>query len=695
MSYAPIAYTIPQYEDQANWWMKAYEAGTTTPKVMATDSTGATTAAKFEINTAGFPITAGSALVIPFIDGSYDLWLFPTAAEADANTTTNAYLIADGITGVNPLIAGANATQELTVATMTAGTKKVYVAGDVVVTKEFYTGTGGGGTYGVIAGTGTANGFNIIAHDTLSLSFVLRVGGALLSSQMGCVGDGVTNTTAALKAFYNYAIDNNQHSRIIAGTYLIDLGQLAFDNGHISTPFPIIETDGKDLVIFENVADLDLPYLSFTNGTAVSGVGKFWEGGSHDGVTFSRSTGSTANTGQHGLVLNGIDYAKFGFMGAEDIGGHGIYIKRNLFGGTNPDPHHVNGCEFEGIEANRCGGYSFYNDNFVGLSLCNITQIRAIENGGVFYGMGASNHIGSISAGSNAGYLFGDDVAATGGASSRFTVGTYEADDQQYGINANRLIDSDFGTGRFVHRYNFGIRNPSEGYWPLVAVDMGSTSSSNNTFNIIHRVEAGGTKPDIGVFTEFNSTANTVATNIYYKILDNAAFGFTDTDLYQNFSTNSLVKLSRDSGVTIIDTIGDNSALARAPTSYSVPNGGFTTNIVEYSTELKDPAGNYDPATYLYTVREAGLYDVRTQLNLSLTAGNRFRVGVLKNGSAVSGATMYCTVTGVESYFYGYIIDLAVGDTIGITADNNSGSDVALSTPVGANDNYLSINRYK
>ena len=29
-------------------------------------------------------------ILIPFVDGSYDAWIFPTAAEADADDTTNA-----------------------------------------------------------------------------------------------------------------------------------------------------------------------------------------------------------------------------------------------------------------------------------------------------------------------------------------------------------------------------------------------------------------------------------------------------------------------------------------------------------------------------------------------------------------------------------------------------------------------------
>ena len=99
MAYSPIAYTLPEYDRNLykNYWLKAYEQGTTTPKNMATDSAGSNAAAKFELDAQGFPVTAGDVRIIPFIDGSYDLWLFPTEAEADSNTTTNAIQLADNI----------------------------------------------------------------------------------------------------------------------------------------------------------------------------------------------------------------------------------------------------------------------------------------------------------------------------------------------------------------------------------------------------------------------------------------------------------------------------------------------------------------------------------------------------------------------------------------------------------------------
>jgi hypothetical protein len=103
MAYSPIAFTAANYRDYKNYWLKAYEPGTTTPVVMATDSTLSTFISKSEVNVDGFLISAGNALIIPHVNGTYDLWLFPTEVEAEANDTSNALRLADSITGAADL----------------------------------------------------------------------------------------------------------------------------------------------------------------------------------------------------------------------------------------------------------------------------------------------------------------------------------------------------------------------------------------------------------------------------------------------------------------------------------------------------------------------------------------------------------------------------------------------------------------
>ena len=96
-SYSPISFISPNYRDYKYNWLKAYEPSTTTPKSMSLDSAGNTLVAKLELNKDGFIVSAGQALVIPYISGNYDLWLFPTEAEADANDTSNALRVADNV----------------------------------------------------------------------------------------------------------------------------------------------------------------------------------------------------------------------------------------------------------------------------------------------------------------------------------------------------------------------------------------------------------------------------------------------------------------------------------------------------------------------------------------------------------------------------------------------------------------------
>jgi len=77
------------------------------------------------------------------------------------------------------------------------------------------------GIFNVISGTGTANTFNIIAHDSLSLSFVLRVGDRPNVLEFGATGDGATDDYAAIQATLNYASSNQRRTVYLpAGSYV-------------------------------------------------------------------------------------------------------------------------------------------------------------------------------------------------------------------------------------------------------------------------------------------------------------------------------------------------------------------------------------------------------------------------------------------------------------------------------------------
>lgn len=89
-AWKPIASTTPQYEDSdgipySGAVLKAYTAGTSTNILIATDSTGGTTVTSVALNSNGFPEVSGT-IIIPYIDETYKLSLYPTQTAADSDT---------------------------------------------------------------------------------------------------------------------------------------------------------------------------------------------------------------------------------------------------------------------------------------------------------------------------------------------------------------------------------------------------------------------------------------------------------------------------------------------------------------------------------------------------------------------------------------------------------------------------------
>lgn len=192
MAFAPIALTIPQYEDFPNQYLKFYEPGaTTTPKLMATDATGSTTLAKVQLSDSGFPTTSG-AIFIPFVNANYDLWLFPTAAEADADDTINALRFAINIdnSGLGPLAASTGSSRSfdlaITAALQDLSTVSTFTTeGGLVETDNF------GGTFGAtglttIGKAGTVNIDDGAVYDTAGIQFKL-IGNTIRLETLGLI----------------------------------------------------------------------------------------------------------------------------------------------------------------------------------------------------------------------------------------------------------------------------------------------------------------------------------------------------------------------------------------------------------------------------------------------------------------------------------------------------------------------------
>ena len=223
MSYAAIAYIIPQYEDYPNQWLKAYEPATTTPKLMAIDGLGSSTSIKYELDASGFPITSGSVRLIPFIDGAYDLWLFATEADADANNTNNAIQLADNITA----IASGTSTQTADVLTITED-QVTLASGQLTVVftetnlnfAEVYVSQSGvdrgrllKGVDYVVVNDKEITLTNSYPSGTVifsaSRSGATYYGNSINAIESGLIGDGVFDNTTAMQALINTALSSS------------------------------------------------------------------------------------------------------------------------------------------------------------------------------------------------------------------------------------------------------------------------------------------------------------------------------------------------------------------------------------------------------------------------------------------------------------------------------------------------------
>lgn len=134
MARRPISGLLPQFAKNAGgasasgYWLKLYEPNTTTHIPMYTLQSGGSTLVKCVLNSRGETISNvldDDSTFIPYVDEDFDAYLFFTAADADANNTTNAIFLGQSIVSElvgAPEMPGYVEAQFATVATMIAGT---------------------------------------------------------------------------------------------------------------------------------------------------------------------------------------------------------------------------------------------------------------------------------------------------------------------------------------------------------------------------------------------------------------------------------------------------------------------------------------------------------------------------------------------------------------------------------------------
>lgn len=270
MAFTQIAGIAPNFRDYKNDWLKAYEPGTTTPKVMADNDTGTPTVAKYEINNDGFPVSSGGTIVIPHIDGDYDLWLFPTEAEADANDTSNAERVADDATlyltqsSVADAIGGVvsyefDTKQNAKDGDTIGGDSVSFSSGDVIRIKEL-----GNTLFDVVSGVTLQNDRTIIADTSGLFSFVQRTFEQTYSEftwyvdpilGTDAIGYGVSSGANAFKTI-QYAWD--QLPTILNHQQTIQLGDGIYNTNYIASadqPRPAILWGKGKITTFRSTRD--------------------------------------------------------------------------------------------------------------------------------------------------------------------------------------------------------------------------------------------------------------------------------------------------------------------------------------------------------------------------------------------------------------------------------------------------------
>ncbi len=150
------------------------------------------------------------------------------------------------------------------------------VVRDVVTTKERSTGNAGGATGDVISGTGTANGFDIVAHNTLSLSWVLRTSLVNDARAFGAIeGQDATGAiNAAITRLGKYSVLD------LGGSYLgeaiaVNQINLTIRNGKITAPLDAttsIFLVTVDNIEFQNV-DTFVDWINLTGAAGTVNVG--------------------------------------------------------------------------------------------------------------------------------------------------------------------------------------------------------------------------------------------------------------------------------------------------------------------------------------------------------------------------------------------------------------------------------------
>jgi hypothetical protein len=448
--------------------------------------------------------------------------------------------------------------------------------------------------------------------------------------------------SATMLAFFNACIAGRA-GHIPAGNYRVAVGTLLFDNANVRKAWPNITTAGPELVTFTGTGTGNSPIIEFRNGTYTGGESDaFWIGGCLGGITFELAS-ATAGTNRHGIKAYGMYGTRFGHMIGKSLGGSTIHLTEKKYRVTNPDPYCMAYCVFDVIEGYRNTGRTLDNRNFAGFSFCSVNAIRGIENaGGVLYGLGASNTFFYMSAGLCRGWAINSGAEAEG-LVDRSLIVFAEIDTCEYGINLEKVGNVDVQKIRFIHRYEYPPNVGSDDYWPRICINLADNSGgvADANIEVIHRIERGGDKADLGVFVDGNNSGNIGNVIIDQRIYPTTTgFTFTDSEYHSAINANAYVRLLRD-GIVIYDSIPTLAGIGYRGLGAAV--GGTVTQATSRTTgvALDKPCGQIT----LFSAAGSASWRSFTVTNSYVAAGDTIHV-VQKSGTDKNMVFVTAVATG-------------------------------------------------
>lgn len=503
------------------------------------------------------------------------------------------------------------------------------------------------------------------------------------TDDFGVPKDGSTDSTFKFNQFKDALLLTGRRGYINPGAYVFTKGGVVFDNGNVNRSFPFIRTDGPQFVSIRPVGSVNAPLIQILGGSIASGGNTFWNSGFLGGFTIIGDN-APYNVENAGIRLRGVQNLRVGHIRANNLSGDVVHLPNAVIGGTNPDPFNVANLVIDTIEGNFCKGMLLNNLNHVGLAGFDCGFMRAIQcERGVWFGFGSASTVNAISVGSCLGWSL-DDGTQIGNptTANRVHIGLCELDDAQFGIRLSRTQGVTIDRVRFVHRRNGSPLNQSGLYFPRIAIDINGgilPATRSVRINATHRIEAGGVKADVGVFSDYHSNANIADVHVDHDLTDNAGIGFIDTDLFINTNANMDHQITRV-GMKINDTQFQEFVLANTNGTVVVPSGGYTTpaNDIPFAAEASDRRILFNSP--FFTAKYDGFVRITAQLGLSTTANVRIQMGVRRittGGVSIMALNtrQFQAVTGIlQTYVVNGIVPCLAGDRFALNMDNDSGA---------------------